>query len=245
MSDEPLGQILDWDSAFFGCRVARATITRLDEPSLAALLRWCEAEAIEWLYFLADPGHRETPRLAREAGFDFVDLRLELIRALDANIEAAPPLTRTLRPATPSDLPALRRLAAEAHRDTRYYFDLHLGEQRAQALYVRWIERSVLEAFTDIVLVADWQGQAVGYITGKMQPGQIGLIGLLAVGAGARGRGVGSALVQASLAWFAQQGAKQVTVVTQGRNVSAQRLYQRQGFVTQSAELWYHKWFPR
>ena len=33
-------------------------------------------------------------------------------------------------------------------------------------------------------------------------------------------------------------------VVTQGRNIAGQRLYQRCGFLTRSVELWYHKWYP-
>jgi ribosomal protein S18 acetylase RimI-like enzyme len=36
-----------------------------------------------------------------------------------------------------------------------------------------------------------------------------------------------------------------VSVVTQGRNVAAQRLYQRAGFVTASTQLWYHRWLDR
>jgi ribosomal protein S18 acetylase RimI-like enzyme len=32
------------------------------------------------------------------------------------------------------------------------------------------------------------------------------------------------------------------TVVTQGRNIASQRLYQKHGFVTQSIQLWYHRW---
>ena len=30
-----------------------------------------------------------------------------------------------------------------------------------------------------------------------------------------------------------------------GRNLAAQRLYQRSGFVTASLQLWYHRWFLR
>ena len=63
--------------------------------------------------------------------------------------------------------------------------------------------------------------------------------------AGSRGRGGGSALVQGALAWFADRGVTQVLVVTQGRNVGAQRLYQKAGFLTRKVELWYHRWFDR
>jgi ribosomal protein S18 acetylase RimI-like enzyme len=48
-----------------------------------------------------------------------------------------------------------------------------------------------------------------------------------------------------ALDWFAQQQVDTVTVVTQGRNIAAQALYQRRGFITQSQQLWYHKWFRR
>ena len=51
------------------------------------------------------------------------------------------------------------------------------------------------------------------------------------------------ALIAAALDWCEAEGAEEVAVVTQGRNVAAQRLYQRCGFVTQRLELWYHKWF--
>jgi hypothetical protein len=38
---------------------------------------------------------------------------------------------------------------------------------------------------------------------------------------------------------------QQATVVTQGRNVVSQRVYQRCAFMTRSAQLWYHCWFKR
>jgi dTDP-4-amino-4,6-dideoxy-D-galactose acyltransferase len=49
--------------------------------------------------------------------------------------------------------------------------------------------------------------------------------------------------VNASLGWFAQHGCDRVQVVTQGRNLAAQRLYQRAGFLTADLKLWYHKWY--
>jgi ribosomal protein S18 acetylase RimI-like enzyme len=37
-------------------------------------------------------------------------------------------------------------------------------------------------------------------------------------------------------------GVQRVSVVTQGRNVAAQKLYQSCGFTTCSVQLWYHWW---
>ena len=39
------------------------------------------------------------------------------------------------------------------------------------------------------------------------------------------------------------RGIDRVQVVTQGRNVRAQRVYQRCGFVSAQLQLWYHRWF--
>ena len=43
--------------------------------------------------------------------------------------------------------------------------------------------------------------------------------------------------------WFEKQGLKRIIVVTQGRNCQAQRFYQKNGFMTDSLEYWFHKWF--
>jgi dTDP-4-amino-4,6-dideoxy-D-galactose acyltransferase len=71
-----------------------------------------------------------------------------------------------------------------------------------------------------------------------------GSIGLVGVAEAARGRGLGGRLVAAALGWFAGQGVERVEVVTQGRNVAAQRLYQAHGFRTRRVEVSFHRWRP-
>jgi dTDP-4-amino-4,6-dideoxy-D-galactose acyltransferase len=126
---------------------------------------------------------------------------------------------------------------------SRFYFDPRVPPEQTSELYTTWIERSVLEGFADHVLVAERDGRACAYITGKREPTGQGSIGLVGVGKDARGRGVGIALVHALLRLFAARGVTSVTVVTQGRNIMAQRVYQRCGFLSQSVRLWFHKWF--
>ena len=145
-----------------------------------------------------------------------------------------------------ADLPRLRRIAAASHRDSRFYHDRHFDRRRCDALYAGWIETSCADP-AGVVLVAAAAGPAgppAGYVTGTIGADGEGRIGLFAVAADARGRGVGSALIAAVLDWFAGRGADPVSVVTQGRNVRAQRLYQRFGMRIRSVELWFHRWWP-
>jgi RimJ/RimL family protein N-acetyltransferase len=41
------------------------------------------------------------------------------------------------------------------------------------------------------------------------------------------------------------KGAGRITVVTQGRNVAALRLFERCGFLVESSEVWLHKWYEQ
>jgi len=58
-------------------------------------------------------------------------------------------------------------------------------------------------------------------------------------------QGFGQALLGAAVEWFSEQGVRKIEVATQGHNVSGQRIYQRNGFLTRSVEIWYHRWFRR
>ena len=147
-----------------------------------------------------------------------------------------------VRESQPGDIPGLRSIARISHRDTRFYHDPNFPTARCDTLYETWIERSC-QGYADRVLVAEASGQPVGYVSCHLDNATDGRIGLLAVGENARGGGAGRELVRECLRWFAQHSRTRVTVVTQGRNVGAQRFYQKCGFVTGGLKLRYHRWF--
>jgi dTDP-4-amino-4,6-dideoxy-D-galactose acyltransferase len=136
----------------------------------------------------------------------------------------------------------LRSIARISHRDSRFYYDAGFPDSRCDALYEVWIERSS-SGWADAVLVADVDGTAAGYVTCHLAPSGEGSIGLLAVAPEFQGRKLGAQLTGAALEYFRVNEKQEVTVVTQGRNLRSQRLYQRSGFITSSVQLWYHKWF--
>jgi dTDP-4-amino-4,6-dideoxy-D-galactose acyltransferase len=224
---------------------------RLSRETLEAIESWVAREGVECLYLLADAADPLTATLAEESGFRLVDVRVTLERRGGGTAtppRGDPPMTAIrVRPATAADLPALRGLAAASHRDSRFYHDPHFDRGRCDELYATWIENSCADP-AGIVMVAEiaGAGMVAGYVTAALAPGGggEGRIGLFAVGAAAQGQGVGGRLIAAACDWFAVRGADPVSVVTQGRNVRAQRIYQRFGMLTRSVELWFHRWWP-
>lgn len=241
MGSETICQYLEWDSAFFQRNIARVSTNRLHREDMRRALAWCEAWAIDCLYFLADPDDACSTHLAQQNQFDLVDVRMTLDRRSSGGLPDAEPHA-AIRLCTPDDVPALRAIAKVGHRDTRFYYDPHFPDALCDGLYETWIEKSCA-GDADAVLVAEDEGQRVGYIACHLDEQTGGRIGLVGVAAAARGKGIGLGLVGQSLRWFAAHGARQISVVTQGRNVQAQRLYQRCGFLTRSVQLWHHRWF--
>lgn len=240
-SPTELCQYLTWDSDFFNLRIATITPERLTTDEIVAVRAWCADQAIDCAYMLADGDDYPTLQHLQQAGFMGVDIRVVFEQRLtDKHPSDHQPLVRTWRE---RDLPELRRIARDSYRDSRFYFDPNFPDERCDQLYETWIENSC-RGWADEVLVYENTGRVGGFITCH-KSGNDGKIGLVGVSERARGRGVGTAVVDQALQWFYANDCTSVTVATQGRNIPAQRLYQRCGFITQSVKLWYHGWFTR
>ncbi len=230
-------QLLNWDTEFFGMRVARLNRAQPTAAEMRSALDWCAAENISCLYLLTGSNDPETTRLAEECGFHFADIRVTLERS---GGDAPSDIPSGIRIATEEDVAALKSIAGVSHTDSRFYYDTGFPRERCDELYRVWIEKSC-RGYAQRVFVAEHQGAPVGYITCHNDEG--GRIGLLGVAENARGLGLGGRLISAALHYFAESKLQRVTVVTQGRNAAAQRLYTRHGFLPLSTELWYHRWF--
>lgn len=236
-------EFLTWDSSFFGRRIARLQGQPQSEADLKNALAWCREQEIECLYALIDADEIGTRRELEDAGFRLHDIRItlqygDITRELPAVQDEI-----FVREAVPADLDQLEQIAASSYRLTRFYNDPHFGNEQASGLYRAWIRNS-LEGYAELVLVAEVDGAAAGYITCHIDQEQSsGRIGLVGVAENARGSGIGSTLVRQALLWFRQQQLVTVQVVTQGANLPALRLYERAGFTIQSVSLWYHRWF--
>jgi len=242
MEPATICQYLEWDSNFFGRRIGRLTTGILTPVMLSEVMRWCKSQAIECLYFLSETDDPGTIRLAEDNRFRLVDIRVTLECRLDPSHLKKSDLYKSIRPFTPDDLPALRSIARMSHHDSRFYHDPNFPNPLCDALYETWIENSC-NGYADAVLVAEFAQQPVGYITCRKLDQTTGQVGLTGVHVDVQGRGLGQGLVIEALRWFSERGISKVSVVTQGRNCRAQRVYQQCGFITYTLQLWYHRWF--
>ena len=237
-------RVLDWDSAFFGLRIATLAAEVRSEDDLQAALQWCQAERVACLYVLSE-GHELNKRawLARHGALE-VDVRTTLSTTVTVTPATASQQTAAVRVARPEDLPALEGLARTAHGDSRFWNDPHFAREHCAELYATWIRKAV-QGQADAVFVATLGAQAVGYISCHARGSGADAhaeIGLVAVAEAARGQGRGGALVRAALLWAQARGLTRTSVVTQGRNAAALRLYAAHSFVVQRQQVWQHLW---
>ncbi len=211
---------LDFDSEFFGRKIVQVDFPTEHVPA-----------DTDMVCLLADCDNTPSIQRAEKSGFALVDIRVTLERT-------TAPFGSSARLWKDTDLEVLVGIARESHRITRFYSDETLPNKRCDDLYEAWIRNSC-EGWADRVLVV---GHPSGYVTVHLNDDITSSIGLIAVSAGARGQGFGHELVQGALDFAHSRGRDKMTVVTQGRNIAAQRLFQSCGFRTSKTELWYQSW---
>jgi len=143
-----------------------------------------------------------------------------------------------IRPATGADTPRLGILGALLV-ETHYQFDPRRflkARDRTPADYGRFLLRQ-LDDPDSVLLVADDNGDVIGYTYATVEGydymalrGPAGVIQDIIVDPEFRGRGAGSALLDAVLASLEFRGVPQVVLSTAEKNETAQRLFARKGF---------------
>jgi len=239
---ESPAKYLEWDSAFFQKRIGRVSSSNMNDQKADSVDDWARDNHIDCVYYLADGLELTFARAAESHNYHLMDLRVTF--NIDLRYTKIESLKDTkIRPAVHGDIEELKRMAGEFHEISRFFADDHFERAKCRELYELWIERDFKEA-NRFLWVCEEQGQIAGYTSATIdlrdKKAQIGLVG---VNPQYRGQGIGLHLQLEVLCQLRKLGINNVEVVTQGRNIKAQNLYQKSGFRLQSIDLWYHKWY--
>lgn len=143
-----------------------------------------------------------------------------------------------IRRATSADLPSLGRLGALLMR-AHYAFDkdrFMRPETDAEAGYA-WFLGTQLDDPESLVLVAEREGEAIGYLYAGIEPlswkelrGRAGFIHDVMVDEGSRRTGIADALLDRAIEWLRDHRVPRVILWTAAQNEQAQRLFSKKGF---------------
>jgi dTDP-4-amino-4,6-dideoxy-D-galactose acyltransferase len=226
---------LSWDSDFLGIAVARIAPQVADEASLTRVLGELGQAGVRLAYW--QPGDDARLRnIAHAAGASFVGSHVHYRRTLRDG-DAGDVLIERCAATTPE----LEALAVAAGARSRFALDPAMPSGTAARLYELWMRASFGGAMGNEVLAARDASGLAGMVTLKHETGA-GLIGLVAVAERCRGLGIGRRLVNAAGARFAALGMSRASVVTQGDNGAACRLYEACGYAPAAATLIAHFW---
>jgi len=236
-----MSRLLEWDSAFFGFPIGEAHAATAAD--VAAADEWARAEHVRCLYLLVSSDQFGLVREAESQGFRLTGVRMSFTAEAPFKADLSGTGETRVRPARPTDVAALERIASTAHPDTRFFADPGFDRRDCARLYETWIRRSI-EGWADHVLVAaaEASNDPVGYVT-LHRRGDEARIGLIAVASETRRAGSGRALMVDVFRWCDRNGIQRLGVATQAQNTSALRFYLRCGFNVDQVDFWLHKWW--
>lgn len=216
--------ILEWDSAFWGKMIGRGHLPVQEADECAQSL------GLDCLYLLIPIEEISEAHEAVRRGFRLVDVRVQF------ELKPRPARLAFVREFRDTDLVPLAQIARTSFRRTRFYNDPRFEDSQCDALYETWTRNACAN---DSVLVAERDDKICGYVTLS----EDGDLVLIAVAAEARQQGIGSSLMRGALDWAYVRRLETLSVVTQGGNLPAQRLFQAQGGRSKSVGLWFHRWY--
>ena len=124
-----------------------------------------------------------------------------------------------------TDHEELIRLASHVFSFNRYFNDPLIPQERAQAVFGKWVENSLSGKVADEVLVYK-EEKILGFIT-LQKKGHIPLIG---VAQEARGKGIAKKLILSAIRRFVEMNLEKTEIETQLINTPALRAYENCGF---------------
>jgi GNAT superfamily N-acetyltransferase len=233
-------QPLEWDSRHFGFAVLH--VDAASPRALHDATARCRAlgARVAYLQLAVD----DLPMLdaATSLGFRLVDTRVEYEADETFTPWPAPDAIDALRAPSEHELEEVEELARRAAFPSRFLRDEGFPREQAHDLYAQWVRAASRRQLSDLV-VGFAAGRPVGLATIRSGSDDVGLQELLVVDPAHQGRGLGRALLSATVSTLLTRGHVRVVIATQLANSAAIRSLERVGYRLASARHTLHRWF--
>lgn len=233
-------KILNWDSQFFGYKIAAIQANNLKLEDLKKIITKLKNQNVKLSYCFADPADELSNFSFESVSGLLVDKKVTFFKEISENDSiTGSQFIKSYNRDYVSD--KLKSLALQSGIYSRFNVDQNFKNREFEKLYIAWISKSVQKEIAKEVLVYYENDDEKGLITLGLKDNS-GSIGLLAVDEKERGKSIGKKLVQSALIYFKKKKANIVEVVTQIENKSACGFYESLGFEVKSLVNIYHLW---
>jgi GNAT superfamily N-acetyltransferase len=272
----PLVEDADFDTKLFGFRVGRIEISASEPESvttgvvLSGLLRSAYWNGIKLVYLFSPPvtvneeiqiGREEIRQVSPKKQIPGikVDIKSTFTAPLSSfdrshlvsqafSGAAGIDIVRINKSESSGVSPAIRDLAIASGVWSRFKVDTNVPQCVFETMFESWIKNSFNFSMADEIFIAvdSVSREEVGLITLK-QKGLEVHIGLLAVSAQHRRKGIASLLLSRAVLWAMETVVTGgiLMVVTQGANEQACSCYRRFGLTLTTEQDVYHIWLPQ
>lgn len=225
---------ISWDSHFFGYLIGKISLEGFKEQELAMIK--VDSKHFRLVYVFSD-------KKIDYQGFIHVDSKIVLIKEkFQTPVQVSNSLSIVSFQKDIHDIVQLKDLALQSGIHSRFYVDEGFKNNEYNKLYTEWLSKSLAKKLAFRTLVALEENKIIGFVTIAKVNDETAEIGLLAVDAVARGRGVGSQLINKATQLILELGYSKFLVATQEINLPALQLYKKAGFKQLSLQHIYHIW---
>ncbi|HPY66805.1 MAG TPA: GNAT family N-acetyltransferase [Bacteroidales bacterium] len=229
---------LQWDSDFFGYKVARFIFDENGLSKYYHIIDEIKETNVRLTYLYSPPSARELNERIVSSGGVLVDKKTIFVKSTEKHTTFYNRISEW-QESEPGH--KLVNLALNAGIYSRFFLDKKFSNNEYERLYTKWLLKSVSGELALKTIIARNESEITGFITlGKNN--MRADIGLISVDPLFRGKGIGSDLVKYADNLSLNMGFDQIGVVTQLDNVNACKLYTNCGFKIESITDVYHLW---
>lgn len=212
-------------------------VVDIDETDIQELLDTAKKDAYKHLTVKIATEKKEIANNFLQKGFAITDTLVEYI--FDFKKCKLPCMEHKviIRDFREQDIRKLMDISRTAFTYDRFHSDKKLDNKLCDKYYEQWIYNSC-NGFADKVLVAEYNGEPVGFTTGKIyESDKLGHLVLSAVSDTCRGLGIYTSMIYEGVKWLSgHDGLDGLLVGTQINNLAVQKAWIKLGFTVYSSE---------
>jgi L-amino acid N-acyltransferase YncA len=225
------------DSDRFGILVARAE--PITATSVGAVMRSCLSAGVEMVIARCPAGDTPTVHALERSGFLLMETQVRYEGPV-----VAMPAHQAVRDAVSEDEDAIAEVAASAFSKYggHYHADPRLSRAACTEAYVSWARRCMSGELAEHVVVAELDGEVVGFQAHSNPRPGAGRLLLVAVAPAAQGRGVYHGLASHAMRWSRERGLSELIAVAHQGNLGSHRVFIKLGLRPVEALCTFHGW---